>query len=116
VCEHDPARTYLVPGGSALDDYCRICMGRSCDEHKTHLMYEATPVSVITEMQMDEVSLVARPAQPDARIECESMPMDRLQAALGDEFSPGVALSCDKCLDDCDGLVQVTLPSRADPA
>lgn len=116
VCEHDPARTYLVPGGSALDDYCRICMVKECDEHKTHLLYEATPVSVITEMHMDEVSLVARPAQPDARIERESMSIERLRAGLGDDFSPGVALSCDKCLDDCDGLIQVKLPSRTEPA
>lgn len=107
VCEHDPARTYLVPGGSALDGYCRVCMENDCDEHKTHLMYEAVPVAVITEMNVDEVSLVARPAQPDARIEREGLSMEQLRVSLGDRFSPGVTLSCDKCLHDCDGLTQM---------
>ncbi|WP_299928889.1 hypothetical protein [uncultured Nocardioides sp.] len=109
ACEHDPTHTYLVPGGSAVRDYCRICVESDCKKHKSHLLYEATPVAIVTQLSVDEVSIVARPAQPDARIYRQSIDMKELERELGADFRPGMTLHCNKCLSECGGLKQVSL-------
>jgi hypothetical protein len=58
----------------------------------------------LTELALTEVSLVARPAQPDARILRISVPIEELRTALGPGWSPGIEVSCDKCLTPCRGV------------
>lgn len=106
-CEHDPAASYLVPGGQAYRNYCRVCAETECAKHKSNLQYSATPVSIVTKMQVNEVSIVARPAFKDARITESEIGIESLRMALGPQFTPGVSVSCDKCLSSCGGLVEV---------
>jgi hypothetical protein len=108
VCDHDPAKEYLTPGGNSPLGYCRICMEQACTEHRPNLQYPARPGSIVVEMQLDEVSLVSRPAQPDARINRQEVTRRELWAALGSDFVPGMTVVCERCLRDCGGLIQMT--------
>jgi hypothetical protein len=109
-CEHDPMTEYMIAGTTTPDGYCRICVEQDCSKHKSHLLYKANPVSIITEMMVDEISFVARPAQPDARILREELSTNHLQKLLGDQFVPGAPAPCDRCLSDCGGLIQFVGP------
>jgi hypothetical protein len=60
----------------------------------------------IHEADLFEVSLVARPAQPDARIESISVGRNELRKRLGSKFTPGMPVFCDNCLTPCGGVVR----------
>lgn len=85
---------------------CSICGNDPEDcEHIKGLHYEGQLcVHQLTELDLQEVSLVARPAQPDARILRQSVSVADLQTALGSEWTPGMEVSCDKCLTPCVGV------------
>jgi hypothetical protein len=102
-CEHMPGTAYLVPGGKAPFGWCRVCMEESCD-HDPSKQYRVPVIGYITQMDIHEVSLVDKPALPDARILEISVPVSELREALGDDFVPGVEVSCDQCLQPCQGL------------
>jgi hypothetical protein len=57
-------------------------------------------------MDLDEVSIVTKPAHPEARIQAVSIPVDDLKQMLGGEFEPGMDVACDRCLSDCGGLIR----------
>ena len=104
-CDHMPGTAYLVPGGKAPFGWCRVCLKESCD-HDPSVQYRVSVISYIREMEVHEVSLVDKPAHPDARIFAMSVPVSELKEALGDEFSPGDEVSCDRCLLPCPGLLK----------
>jgi hypothetical protein len=54
-----------------------------------------------------EVSLVARPAHPDARLQSVSVATADVRASLGARFRTGMPVSCDRCLSSCDGVTEV---------
>lgn len=87
-CEHLPGTAYMVPGGADDLGWCRVCCKQQC-EHVPTEMYRASLVSIIRELKIDEVSLVSKPAQPEARIHAVSIPWSDLRAVLGDAFTPG---------------------------
>jgi hypothetical protein len=102
-CEHLPGVAYLVPGGTADLGWCRVCLQEHCN-HDDGQTYRVAVVAIITEMRLNEVSLVSKPAHPEARFTAISIPVSDLAEALGDEFAPGLDVSCDRCLLPCDGL------------
>jgi len=102
-CEHLPGTAYMVPGGSGLLGWCRVCLQPEC-EHSPEELYRASVVSTIQQMDVDEISLVTKPKQPEARIFKMSVSTADLQSALGDEFVPGMEVSCEKCITDWKGL------------
>ncbi len=88
---------------------CSICRQdpEDCD-HITGQRYgDETCVRVVTQAKLLEVSLVARPKQPEARIQSVAISRNELQRALGAEFRFGVPVSCDRCLQACEGLTEV---------
>lgn len=103
-CEHVPDRDYLVPGGTADLGWCRVCLTREPCEHVPTELYRAGVVSIIDQGDLDEISLVGKPAMPDARIHSQTVDLADLQRALGPEFEPGMDVSCDFCLTRCSGL------------
>jgi hypothetical protein len=108
-CEHLPGTAYLVPGGASDLGWCRVCCQSECDHVPTE-MHRAPLVSIIRQMDLDEISIVSRPAHPDARIQAVSVPVADLQDVLGDSFIPGMEVSCDRCLLSCEGLVRHDVP------
>ncbi|WOP18288.1 hypothetical protein [Raineyella sp. LH-20] len=103
-CEHVPGRDYLVPGGTADLGWCRVCLTRERCEHVPTQLYRAGVVSIIDQGDLNEISLVGKPAMPDARIHSQTVNLADLESALGPEFKPGMDVSCDFCLAHCSGL------------
>jgi hypothetical protein len=104
-CEYIPGTAYLVPGGASSLGWCRVCLQEAC-EHAPDQTYRVSVAGIIKEMDLVEVSLVAKPAQPEARIMEISIPVAELVEELGDEFVPGDEVTCDACLLVCSGLTK----------
>ena len=62
---------------------------------------------MITDIQAREVSIVRRPAQPEARLLGIPVSSNDLAQTLGAGFRPGIEVSCDKCLEDCPGFEEI---------
>jgi hypothetical protein len=112
-CEHQRGVAYIVPGGVADLGWCRVCTNAECTAHAPDQTYRTGVVAIIRDMDLDEVSFVSRPAQPDVRIQRQSIDMADLRAALGEQWKPGMAVSCDFCLHPCSGLVRPQFGTRA---
>lgn len=104
-CEHIPGTSYLVPGGTSPLGWCRVCLQEACG-HAPDQTHRVPVVGIIRKMDLVEVSLVPKPAQPEARIMEMSISESELIEALGDEFVPGDEVSCDACLLECRGLTK----------
>lgn len=104
-CEHLPGVAYLVPGGVEELGWCRICLAKECD-HTCDDVERVSMVSIIYEMDLEEVSLVAKPAHPEARLTSVTLPTADLREKLGPTFVPGVTLGCDRCAVPCPGLTR----------
>jgi hypothetical protein len=101
-------RVGMSPGFVARTVECSIC-GRDPDEcpHISGRIYDGQRcVRNVTDLDLLEISLVARPKQPDARIESMSIDVKDLRDSLGEEFAPGVPVTCDRCLSACDGVAR----------
>jgi hypothetical protein len=66
---------------------------------------------IVTSADLREVSIVARPAQPDARIQAIEITPADIAHAFGRALPPGARLNCDKCLSSCEGLAFLTEPA-----
>lgn len=104
TCEHVPGRFYDVPGGFGETGVCRVCLRPDCVDHVAEKLYRARAASKIRNMSMVEVSLVAKPKHPDARLLAVPVDSERLQEFLGPDFKMGMRVSCDQCLGSCAGL------------
>jgi hypothetical protein len=110
-CPHMPGTAYLVPGGIGPSGYCPVCLSETCTEHDSVHTYRVSPVAMIVNMDLEEVSLVPRPRQPEARLTAISMSTDDLREYLGPGFVVGMPLSCDKCLSGCWGFTTLEPPA-----
>jgi hypothetical protein len=82
--------------------FCSLCDGdlSECDR-----LYRAPVVSIIKEVdELREISWVRRPAHPEARLVALPVSTDDRAEAPGGDFSVGVPVSCDRCLDPCPGI------------
>jgi hypothetical protein len=83
-------RVGLSVGYIVRNAECSICRQDPEDcEHRVGVTYDGELCHrVITKADLLEVSLVGRPAVPDARIERIGIPSSELQDELGDAFRP----------------------------
>jgi hypothetical protein len=105
-CEHRRGVAYLVPGGNGDLGWCRVCLTESTCAHSPDEEYRVRVVSMIRQMEFTEVSIVSKPAHPDARIMSMVIEHSDLERRLGASFVPGVPVSCDWCLSPCNGLTK----------
>ena len=103
-CEHDRRTAYMVPGGHKDLGWCRVCILKTDCGHSPTESYRVGVVAIITELELTEISLVSKPAHPEARQRKVSISSSRLKESLGPEFHIGGPVSCDKCLLECQGL------------
>ncbi len=103
MCSHITGRTYRAPR-LLVGSLCNVCLRSACRKHVTGTMYDVECVHVVTRGSIDGLSLVDRPANPNARIYSMTLSMSQLSAALGVELGPGTPLSCDRCLRPCSGF------------
>lgn len=101
-------RVGLSPGYIVRSAECSIChldpddcahiLGRTYDGEVCY--------RIITRADVLEVSLVGRPAYPDARIESIGIGDADLREQLGPSFRRGMPVGCDRCLTSCDGVAR----------
>lgn len=103
---HAHVRMGLSPGMIVHRVECSICGENAEDcEHIRGQTYDGQVCARrMKDLEVLEVSLVGRPADPDARIHRRSVDRKELAEALGNEFAPGTPVSCDRCLAPCHGL------------
>jgi hypothetical protein len=104
-CPHSPSELYDVPGGLDEAGRCQVCRKENCARHLCGQTYRVPPIAIVMEVEdLQEISLVAKPAQPDARLTSLPISTESLRAALGPSFTPGAPVSCDRCLRPCEGI------------
>lgn len=103
-CPHLRGHAYWVRGGPWENGPCRVCLSDMSCRHRADRLYRAGVVSIIKEAQLHEVSIVRRPAQPEARMTAIPISNDDLREAFGPRFKVGMPLSCDRCLGECWGI------------
>jgi hypothetical protein len=72
-------------------------------------IYSAEARVIVTEADLREISIVARPAQPDARPTQVEITRREVEAAFG-PLPPGALVNCDKCLSPCAGFDHLPAP------
>lgn len=105
-CPHLRDRSYWVRGGADAEGACRVCLQKACTHHANRL-YRARVISIIgnkSSVDLEEVSIVRKPANPEARLTELPIDLEQLAAHLGGDFLPGVSISCDQCLGPCQGF------------
>lgn len=105
-CDHMRGRSYLVPGGRTELGWCRVCLKRDDCEHLPGEVYRVGVVAIIKQMDVEEVSIVGRPAHPEARPTRIGVQHSELVSALGPSFQAGMRVDCHRCASPCEGLIQ----------
>jgi len=85
--------------------WCRICGKDKCT-HSAEIEYRVPLIAVVTEAEIDEISIVTRPAMKVTRISALTEPVAELEEILGFDLPDGSVLSCDSCLSPCEGLIR----------
>lgn len=99
-------RVGLSTGMIVREAECSICHVDPEDcIHITGRIYDGQRcIRIIKRADILEVSLVARPNLPDARITRLSLNVSDIAKKLGPRFRPGMPVLCDRCLSDCHGV------------
>lgn len=105
-CLHLPGIAYLVPGGIEDLGRCRVCLSTEACQHLPTEEYRVSVVGISVSGEILEVSIVNKPAHPEARFQKISLSNAELKEFLGDGFEIGMEVSCDRCLTECDGLTR----------
>lgn len=103
-CDHTMAEFYDKTVFRDDDGNCSICRATQCD-HEIGKAYPTEAYANARNMRAEEVSMVARPRYPQARITEESIDL----GAMGDDPRVRHAakhrnLNCDGCLGPCKGF------------
>jgi hypothetical protein len=107
---HVAGRQYRAPV-KRIHDYCNVCGITDPCDHAEGTIMDISCWRLVTKVDLLEVSVVSRPAQPDARITSVDVPTSEIAEALGSQgWEPGMPVDCDRCLQPCGGLLE--LPRR----
>jgi hypothetical protein len=107
ICPHIRGRSYWVAGGpSSVSEICRVCNDAGC-KHRADRLYRAGVVASYRNMEFRELSIVRRPATPEARFSDTPVSTSELAEKFGDRFRLGAPISCDLCLGPCPGFVEL---------
>jgi hypothetical protein len=111
-CDHLPDELYEIPGGIGPAGVCPVCTRLECVEHSPDRLCRVAVVGIVKEADLHEISIVRKPAQPEAR--ATSLPVNTkdLRRVLGPDFTPGMPVSCDKCLQPCSGFEELPVPEE----
>jgi hypothetical protein len=102
-CDHRPNQSYSKVAGTTSDDDCDIC-GERCETHSAGTTYEVRARHRITDVEVQEVSLVNRPRDPLTRIEQRSIRPQLLADHLGRHPKPGERVLDHACMFPCGGF------------
>lgn len=104
-CSHRPGEEYSIEAQRHPGGHCNICGDKHCTTHDVGVLCTARAIVIISKIyEIEEISLVNRPRNPDARIIASSLSRDQIERALGEHVPATGYLQCDKCLIPCQGL------------
>ena len=116
LCRHVTGKVYET-SRRLIGDRCNLCDQIRCNHEDGQLGSVACYHVISAVGNFDEVSIVARPAQPMARIRRVRVPLEDLKEKLGPRgWQPGMEVSCDKCLTGCLGVREVRTSGPGMPA
>ncbi|WP_416479107.1 hypothetical protein [Streptomyces sp. LKA04] len=101
-CPHLLDTRYDVIVRHDADGACNVCGSRSCS-HPVGETVSAFPRSVMSELQLHEVSWVSRPRDPLARFTKIELSREVLRLGLGEDPT-GRDICCYRCLHPCSGF------------
>lgn len=93
-------------GAIVEESECSVC-GLDPEDctHISGRYYEGEEcVRVIKRFSLDHVAFVEQPDFPDARVMSSPVDMEYIRSVLGDKFTPGMDVFCDRCLSPCHGV------------
>ena len=102
-CPHMPNQHYKV----AVEDVAHCpCGSEDCTKHQTGAVIDVRPTAIIDEADLEEISWVARPRDPLARIQTVSYTTEQISSLMGGvEIPPNVhVIECFHCRQTCTGL------------
>lgn len=113
VCDHLRDLDYEVPvlwrrGGS-----CSACRSDPC-EHKPGDLAVVRAASVMTDVELREVSLVPRPRDPLARITARQVEQQDVEGMVGQRVEPSMRLLGHSCMQQCEGFGSSDAHERVD--
>jgi hypothetical protein len=106
VCIHRAGVVYHVDGGPNQLGFCRVCGSADCSKHVIGRTYPTVQTRIVLEAELEEISLVRRPAQPEARLTKLPVSWDEIRQSYPGTRS-GDRVSCDRCLYPCSGIQEV---------
>lgn len=105
-CEHSPNQVVTVHGGPGPSGRCPVCLKGACLHSPDHV-YVVRPAVIPIDAELQEISLVARPRDPDARITKQEIGESELRA-YGPALRYGeVEVLCSLCILPCPGLTRL---------
>jgi hypothetical protein len=102
-CPHMPVQTYKVTVGDVA--HCP-CGSENCTRHQVGTVIEVRPTAIINEADLEEISWVARPRDPLARIEAVLYTTEQIFTLMGGaKIPPNMqGIECFHCRQACTGL------------
>ena len=95
-------------GAIIEESECSVCGLEPDDDACSHIsgrFYDGQECGVIVrKFSMDHVALVEKPDFPDARLTSWPLDLGEMCEELGHAFTPGMQVTCDRCLSDCPGV------------
>lgn len=104
-CLHERGIVYHVTATVTPEGFCDIC-GDRCEEHDPGATYGLRADLRLADIEMQEVSMVARPRDPLARIQKRSVDETTLRTVLGRVPHPDEHVECYLCMFPCRGFTQ----------
>ena len=100
-CNHLRGRSYDRVRAMRTGSACNICHQSEC-QHNVGEEYDGVEaVHIVSDLKVDEISLVPKPAMPDATFLSLSIPerdiRDQLPDEEADSYEPGMQLYCHHC-------------------
>ncbi len=105
-CTHRAGLVYQVEGGPNKLGFCRVCGSKECAKHVAGQTYPTVQTRIVLEAEIEEVSLVRKPAQPEARPTKLPVSLDEIHRGHP-EIRYGDRVPCDRCLYPCSGIQEV---------
>ena len=102
-CPHLPNRLYQVRVGDRRTCPCGIF---DCQKHEDGEVIETSPSAIIENANLQEISLVARPRDPLARILTIGFTSEKMSKIIGGKTIPETVtkMECFHCRQTCTGL------------
>jgi len=107
TCDHVPGATYAIAAARRADGSCNICGSAEGCTHTPGATYPVAVHGIVREAdRLDEISTVARPRDPLARVNAVEIPADVI-AAIPNHDAANASLHCESCVAPCTGFTSV---------